>query len=260
MKNRVELTEKADGKTVYVVKPSVKNNEDAQLVYSVAFQKAVVGGAWLKLEVDNLMRQRKIWGVEDDQELARIDSEIFESLNKLRSGGIKLSEAKLTAFRVKELRMERLMLLSKRNRLDELTADSKAENEKFDFLVSVCTVDEEGNPIFQNIEDYKERSTEKYSIEAATTLARMLYNLEENWEKELPENQFLTKYKFVDDRLRLINKDGHLVDREGRLINEDGRFVDENNNFVDIYGKRVDENGLPIVDSQPFLDDDGKQL
>jgi hypothetical protein len=87
-----------------------------------------------------------------------------------------------------------------------------------------------------------------------------MYGLDNNYEKSLPENKFLKKYKFVDDNLRLVNKDGHFVNEDGKLIDENGRFVDENGNFVDRDGNRVDADGEYVVDSKPFLDDEGNPV
>ena len=70
----------------------------------------------------------------------------------------------------------------------------------------------------------------------------------------------MKQYKFVDDKLRLINKDGKLVDEQGRLIDENGRFINEKGEFVDKDGNLVNSEGDYVVEFTPFLDDDGKPV
>jgi hypothetical protein len=89
----------------------------------------------------------------------------------------------------------------------------------------------------------------------------MLYGLDQDWEAKLPENKFLKEYEFVDDKLRLVNKEGHYITTDGKRVDENFRYIDEEGNFVDEDGNRIDEDGLPVVESKPFLDDEtGKPI
>jgi hypothetical protein len=115
-------------------------------------------------------------------------------------------------------------------------------------------------PYFKNMEEYLNRATEQVSLLGAQNLANMLYGLDNDYETNLPENKFLKKYKFVDEKLRLVDKKGRLIDAEGRLVDDNGRFIDEQGNFVDKFGNKVDEEGEYVVDTQPFLDDEGNPV
>jgi hypothetical protein len=95
---------------------------------------------------------------------------------------------------------------------------------------------------------------------AASALAKIIYNLEDDYEKKLPENQFLAKYKFVDESLHLVDKQGRKVDVDGRLVDENGRYINETGQFVDRDGNLVDVDGNFIVDEKPFLDDEGNPI
>jgi hypothetical protein len=115
-------------------------------------------------------------------------------------------------------------------------------------------------PYFKSYEDYNNRSADPVALIAAQNLAGMLYGLENDYEEKLPENKFLKQYKFVDSKLRLVDKDGKLVDERGRLIDENGRFINEKGQFVDKNGNLVDDKGDYLVEFTPFLDDDGKPV
>jgi hypothetical protein len=116
------------------------------------------------------------------------------------------------------------------------------------------------DPYFKNFEDYNNKSADPIALLAAQNLANMLYGLENDYEEKLPENKFLKQYKFVDSKLRLINKEGKLVDEKGRLINENGRYINEAGQFVDKDGNIVNEDGDYVVEFSPFLDDEGKPV
>ncbi len=71
---------------------------------------------------------------------------------------------------------------------------------------------------------------------AADQFALLYYGLEPDYEKKLPENEFLLKYKYCRDDLRLVNPAGELIDLKGRRI-------DEKYYLLNADGKRVDEHG-----------------
>ncbi len=115
-------------------------------------------------------------------------------------------------------------------------------------------------PYFKGYDDYINRSTDPVALLGAQKLASLMYGLDSDFEKKLPENKFLIKYKFVNENLELVDEKGRLVDEEGRLLDKNGRFINEDGKFVDKDGNLVDDSGEYIVDFQPFLDDEGKPV
>ena len=181
---------------------------------------------------------------------------IAENVRKLAMGGIKLSTARNIAISIRKDRAKQAELLSRRSELDQYTVESQADNARFDYLASVCIVDEEGKKIFSSLDEYKNKSTEPYVFEAASTLFELISETDKDWEKKLPENKFLLEHNFVNEELRFINKDKKLVDQDGRLINDKGRFINEAGEYVDRSGNRINEDGSPYIESpQPFLED-----
>jgi hypothetical protein len=262
-KNRIKIEAKdKEGKdiVVYVTRPSRDDNAQAQIVASKVFRDAALNGSLVRKTLEDLLIKQGIWNAEKQARADKIDDEIREKLIKLKSGGIKLNDARDLAVDVRIARMNKSILLSEKNAHDEFTAESQSENAKFDYLASVCIKDEEGKSIFKDIEEYKEKADEPYVSEAAAKLAAMLYGLDDEWEANLPENKFLRKFEFVDEDLRLVNKDGRHVTKDGKLIDSDFRYINEEGEYVDVDGKRIDKDGLPVVEFSPFLDDDGNPL
>lgn len=252
-----------DGKkTEFLVKsPSFKDQREAQKIYNQAFSDAVKSGCIVRGRLNDLLKEQGLWDDQKEMRLNTIQHEILGHEQTLAKGGIGLQKARSVALEMRKLRDDLRDLISSRTNLDNNTAEGQADNARFNYLVSCCLVySENKKTYFNNYEDYLNRSSEEIAIKAAQLLASKLYGLDDNYEKNLPENKFLKQYKFVDDNLRFINKDGKLVDQDGRLIDENGRYINENGEYVDKEGNLVDDKGDYVVQFKPFLDEDGKPV
>tara|TARA_R100001163_G_scaffold55256_1_gene42678 strand:- start:3130 stop:3990 length:861 start_codon:yes stop_codon:yes gene_type:complete len=251
-KEELELTVKS---------PSPKNQRESQKIYNRTFSDALNSGSIVRARLDDVMKEQKLWDDKKEQQYQNIQKNILDNERALAKGGIPLSKAKKHAKEMQELRGQLQTLISERTTLDSHTAEGQADNAKFNFLVSCCVVYKDTNqPYFEGYEDYNKRAIEPAAIIGAQKLANMLYGLDDDFERNLPENKFLHKYKFVDDELRPINSDGRLVDDEGRLIDEYGRFIDDKGNRVDIEGNPLDDDENYKFEFEPFLDDNGKPI
>lgn len=262
MKTRNFEVDLDDKKINMMIKsPSLGDQREATKVYNQAFSEALKAKAVVRAKLDDLLVDQGLWDEQKQNKFNTLQSQILEGERKLAKGGIKLQEAKDTALNMRKLRDELRDLISVKTSLDTHTAEGQADNARFNYLVSVCTVYADNKkPYFASYEDYNNKSADKVAIAAAQNLAGMLYGLDSDYEEKLPENKFLKDYKFVDEKLRLINKDGKLVDSEGRLVDENGRFINEKGEFVDKEGNLVDKDGEYVVQFSPFLDDDGRPV
>jgi hypothetical protein len=244
-----------------VLRPTIKQKQEGQKVYNKAFRDAVESGGILRAKVENVMREQKLWDDTKQKQLRELQEKIAESERRIKSGGIKLSEAREIALQMRKYRAELRTLNSDRIGLDNNTAEGQADNAQFNFFVSACTVfNDTGKQYFKSYEDFLSKEVDPAIGPAASNLAMMLYGIDPDYEKRLPENEFLKKYKFVDNELNFIDKQGRRVDSEGRLVNEDGRYINEEGKLVDVDGNLVDEDGNYIVDFTPFLDESGKPI
>jgi hypothetical protein len=241
---------------------SIADQREAQKVYNQAFSDAVKSGCIVRARLDDLLKEQGLWDDSKQLKFNTLQQQINDNEKTLAKGGIPLQAAKSTALKMRQLREELRDLISVRTNLDNHTAEGQADNAKFNFLISVCLVysNNKDKKYFKSYEEYLTKASEPISVKAAQVLANMLYGLDNDYEKKLPENKFLIKYKFVDEKLKLINKDGQLVDEEGRLVDEFGRYINENGQFVDREGNLIDENGEYIEKFEPFLDDSGNPI
>lgn len=249
-----------DGQKFEIVKPTQKQNVEAQMNASKEFNKARTNGAVLRDALDTYLREQGVWNDEKQKELIKLTTELDETIVELKKGKSgkykKMSEARKAAIRVRQLRYAQSQLLSESRKLDNYTAESLAEQGRFDYLCSVC-IKRNGERAFSSLEDYLNQATEPWVIKCATEFSYLLYpGLDRNWEDKLPENRFLKKYNMVNEEGSLINKDGHLVDEEFRLINEKGDWVDSEGKLVNSKGERVDEDGDVICTDYEAFDND----
>jgi len=241
--------------------PTLENQREAQKIYNQAFTDAIKSKSVFRAKLDDLLEDQGLWNDEKQAKFTELQKDLLEGEKRLAKGGFSLNEAKDLAIKMKSIRDEIRELISVRTSLDNHSAEGQADNARFNYLVSVCLVyNDTKQPVYKNMEEYLNSSTDKAAINGAQNLANMLYGLDNDYESNLPENKFLKKFKFVDDKLRFVDKKGRLIDREGRLIDESGRFIDEEGNFVDKFGNKVDKDGEYLVDSQPFLDDEGNPI
>lgn len=249
-----------------VLRPNNKVQQQGQLVYNRAFREAVKPsdgkpGAIVRAALEGVLRDQKLW---DDAKQARweeLNKKLLDGTKKLQAGGVKLSEARALAIEMRATRWGIRQLLQDRNSLDLNTAEAQAEQARFNYFVAACTVyADTGKPYWKDEDDYLSSAADGVSAKAPSLLGNLLYNLEDNYEANLPENKFLIKYKFSNKELDLLDKQGRRIDEKGRLIDEKGRFVNEAGEYVDVDGSPVTEEGEYKVDAKPFLDDDGKPL
>ena len=274
-----------DGNTVKVLikNPTAKQYRDSQVEYNKAFRMALDSGALLRQKINDHMVDQGIWGEEKEKKYQKFLTDINEKEDLLKGGGVKLSDAKKAALKLRELRDGFKDLIAERNSLDTNSAEGQADNARFAELVRVCMVNPETDqPYFPDQQAYDSQTDQPWVVEASGELANMLYGLDPDYEGGLVENKFLKEFKFVNEDLRFINDDGHLVDSEGKLLNEDGRYIayrtkegkakqdPEEVYFVNSDGEEVvsvdEDDGTEtwvkksLAERKPFLDDNGKPI
>ncbi len=264
MKNKTEVTSsKLDGTEIKLIvkRPSADQRKTAQLYANKALKEALDSGAMIKAKLQDYLRKQGLWDDDKEKEAQELLKKMREGEKQLKMGGktpsgdkFSLVQAKELALQMRKWRNQHTMLVAKVNELDDYTAESLAENARFEALLWLCMVDDEGNRIFETYADYEKNKNETFVIDAAEQLGFLLWDLDPDFQKNLPENQFLLSYKFVDEDLRLLNKDGHLVDFENRLIDKDGNYVTEDGARCDKFGNLLDKDGNVKVDFVPFAE------
>ena len=241
--------------------PDLEQVNKAQEAFNHGFDVAIRSKAPLRIEVEKLLSERGIWSNDKTDEVKKLNTELATKVNKLTAGGFKLTEAKKVALDIRVLRSKLATLNQERRILDGNTVEAQAETARFNWFVANCVVyTDTGKPFFANTEDYLNQANHEYAQEAARQFGVLQYGLDPDFEKKLPENKFLVKFKFVRDDLRLVNREGKLCDLEGNLIDEEGYKVDKDGNRLDYTGTPLNKEGEAMVDSKPYFDDQGNEI
>jgi hypothetical protein len=257
----VEVEDGDETKTVKILvrKPTNAVMTAAQRKGALVWTQCIQEGVMTKKELEKILEDRGIWSKEKDRYQAEILDDITGLEKKLYLGDrgtkLKTSEGKKIAINMRRKRLELRDLLAERITLEQNTAESLSDNAKFDYIVAYCTFDSNEQPVYEDIDDYSNRSDDPIAFAAAQALAAMMYSLDKDFEEKLPENKFLKKFEYVNSELHLVNKDGHKIDVEGRLVDEDGFFVNEDGDRVDTEGNLLDEDGAYIPTNEYEVDD-----
>ena len=248
---------------ILVKRPNNAILSEAQRLGAKVWTECVRDGIMTKKELEKFMKQQGIWDESKDSEQKTKIREIADLEKQLYIGGkngkLRASEGKDIAIQMRIKRNELRELISEKLSLEQNTSESISDNARFDFLVANSTFYENGQKVYNNLEEYKVKADSEIGFMAATTLASMLYSVDRDFEAKLPENKFLKMFNFVDDNLTLVNDKGELVDAGGKRIDKQGFYINEGGSRVDKEGNELDEFGnyVPVV---TYTDDKGKKI
>ena len=199
---------KYNEKTYYVVSPNPRQINESHVYYAKACKKALENGLIFQDKLDEFMRSGGLWDDKKEAKKKELEKFLRDGQETLEvRGGIKKSDAKKLALEMIEKRYEYLDLISERNRLTGITVESTAERERVNYLISVCSKDENGVNVFKNLEDYVERSDDDLSVLCAQYFAMIYAGWDEDVLKKLPENKFLIKYGFMNDKMEMVGEE-----------------------------------------------------
>ena len=245
---KVQVGDKEVG--IYVTSPNGSVVGRADRYKAKIFTECIEDGIKTKDELATFLSKRGIWTQNHDKKQTEISQELLDLEKEIYLGTGKkklpLSDGVKKAIKMRSLRIELQQLMVKRIEMEQNTAEALADNARFDFLVANCTFYENGERVYNGIDDFSSRSADEIAFSAGTLLAEMIHGYDSSVEDNLPENKFLSHFD-------LLNEDGSLVDEEKELVDTDGRRINKLGHYIDSKGKRIDIEGNP-------MDDDGNYI
>lgn len=258
-KDRI-ITVKKDGVDVevYIGNPTLKEREAAESVRVRRWNQAIKDGAIFSEKLNTILKEQGIWSQEEQDKLRETQDELIATVRALKRGGIKKKDARDLAIKIRKLRVEINLLNAVRLRYVNETVEGQSQNAEFNYLVAVSAVynNDRSNKYFKDYEEYLNRAEDSDALLIARKCSEVFYGVTD--ESVWPENEFLKKFKYVDDNLRLVNEDGHYIDTSGKLINEEGYYVkvvDGKDVLIDKDGNEIEE-----LETKPYLEDDGTEI
>ncbi len=187
-----------NGRSYVVVLPSADVIDRADAAYRAAYGRAVAAGAPKQADLDSVLRSRGLW---DDARQAEVDElmrSIDDAVAKLQAGFASVEDGRLLAVHIGELRRRRVDLLSLRMEVENKTAEARAADAAFDYLLTCCLLDgSSGKPLFRNTKHYRANAHRAYARRGAAIFAGLLvpeFDPDPEWRDNLPENAWLRKH------------------------------------------------------------------
>lgn len=280
-KDSIEFVAQINGKDVDVKvrKPNAADIREADNYSAKIFRKEVEAGTWLVVEAEKIMRQKNLWNEDMDKRYTEVKKKLLEHEVKIMKRTVALQKGKHGKYdkntfyglciEMRELRAELIDLSNTRSELESKTAEGKANNARINYLIYACTVySNSGKRIFSSYEDFDVKSVHSEEtndwfqliIKANEAFQELYFGLRTNINDILPENVWLKKYGFVDDKYHLVNETGHKINIRGELVGENGRPIDSSGNFLDPNGNPYDEDGNYLIEPKPFVDEKGNPI
>lgn len=254
MKNRKDVEVKVDDQVVniYVTLPTPYVISRADRYKAKAWTECIDDGIKTREELAIIMEKRGVWTEHQKTKEKGIAEKIneFEKLLYIGSKDNKkgsIEDGVKTAIEMRKLRAELVELYMEKHQLEQNTAEAIADDARFDFLVAYCTFYENGNRVYNSIDDYNEKSADEIAFAAASALSELMYAYNPDREKSLPENQWLEHFGLLNEDLSLINEEKELVDTNGRKINKFGHYINDSGERVDIDGNPLDDKGNYVI-------------
>lgn len=241
-----------EDRVVKVTKPTPKINAEGNKVYSRVFTQLIKEkGAdgkpafILRSQLNSYLGEIGIYSEQDIEDLATFGDRIKELEATIKAGGKKKSEGKAMAIELRRMRYAIYALLLRQTDYDQNTVEHYADNARMNYLITKCICFSDGSPVFKNVEDYEsDEIMQKALAEPIRMLGGMVSEYDPDFEKNLPENKFLKKYGFCDEKYRLVNAEGKLVDEHGNLLDEDGNRI-KKEEVIESVGEFLDDEETP---------------
>lgn len=245
---RKDLSITKDDKEVkfYVSSPTADVVSRADRYRAKIWTECIEDGIKTKEELELMMEQRGLWTEAHKKKEKEIVQQIQDLEKDLYLGDGSehdLSEGVSKAIQMRSLRIKLREHIMQKLNLEQNSAESLADNARFDFLVAHCTFYENGQSVYNGIRDYSNRASDEIAFSAASALAEEMYSLDSKQEENLPENKWLKHFDLVDDDLSLVDEHKNLVDTKGRRINEFGHYINDKGERIDVNGNLLDEDG-----------------
>lgn len=181
--------EKSGEHKLALVEPNAKVLKEAKWKYSAAFSNALRQGLLTEKRMSELISEGEAVTDKDSTRLAALYIRIAELENTLENEK-DLSEKTKIISEMKDLRQEvNLEQVSIRAPYSN-TAEQAAEDSRADFLVTnMVKYEDSMEKVWNSEEDYYQETDYSLIELCKSKLMYWLYNLDEDWEDQLPENR-----------------------------------------------------------------------
>ena len=166
---------KVDGKSYKVIRPTNKIRRDSEAVYARAYRKAIQDGFFLDAEIEEVLRNRNMDNKSMRDKKNNITGQIKTLEMQLKNEDFKDKDnGRQLALDIIDLRTSLDELDSARVELNNQSAATHAENQRFSYFAYACCLSGKGVKMWDRFEEFEEDES-PLSYRAATELLLLLY-------------------------------------------------------------------------------------
>lgn len=247
-----EFTVKKDDGTevkLSIKMPNFNELTEADFTYSAKIAELVKSQSTKKLllrqELETFLKNEGIWTEVQVKKVEKLQKEVQTLNKKLDRGGIKLSEGRKIAIDMMNKRAEIFETIKCRQVFDHATIESVAESHRNDFIVYLSVVyAENGQRYWPDFDSMLNDKNSAAFRDGYTNTLSIVFGVDADLERRLPETKFLLKHRFIDENLRYITKEGSYCTEDGKPIEKDNPNLTEELPFLD------EETNEPIVNTK----------
>lgn len=183
------------------------------LVYREYFSKAIRSGVMTQAEAIKILRDREIWGKEQEDKMLELQIELVNAEVALSDFDKKDEESLRNFNKIKELRSEIDTLRSVKTSVTENTAESMAAEMRTQFFASECVVYYKSREkVFSSLKDFLARldeqvATDSYKEALICNYEKQLgISLPKDFKVTLPEDEWLEKLDAPDEEVEVAEE------------------------------------------------------
>ena len=148
-------------------RPSQAVMSKAELVRRAKFSEAFRAGVVVNAEVFKILRERNMWGDDEEAESTRIRNEITEAEGKLKDEGISNDDGMVLVEQIKTLRLELERHQAIATQISDATCESVANEAVNMFYAAACVYNKTtGQKVYKDLEDFRSRLNESSTIDS----------------------------------------------------------------------------------------------
>jgi hypothetical protein len=191
------------------IAPNQMIRMQAKQKYTEVYKQALKDGDIPRDALEDHLIKQGLLTEKDLQETKEVSAKIDSLLEPLKKGGIKLTEMVERAKEASNLRVELYSKQVNRSKYDNLTAENKAEDARFLYLVWACFRNADGSLVWPDYNSFSVSSDIDLIDHAIKEVNKALNPEDDNFDitqafAETPENKFLIKHKIYDEKLKDI--------------------------------------------------------
>lgn len=199
-----------------VVRPSNKIRKESDAIYAKAYRKAIADGLFLEAEIDNIIKDRGLKAY-NEKERKDIEKEIRDLEVRFNNNVFhSVSEGFVSYDRIVSLRKSLEDLDKAKRELSTQSANISAENERFSYFVSACSLTADDEKIWDNMNEYKDDMSE-LANKFATEMIHIIYDgtqaLLSELEKIRPENIWFRDQSPKSPKMNVVSNESSIEDK-----------------------------------------------